>query len=628
MPHSPGFGRVALGCLLLVAGCSGGLQEMLRELDGEPAPRPRPALSTAGPEAAASKLPASPATEKPPAPPPLEPIPERLGTPASSRAKKPIWSMASESYAPQPTDRHALFVASSGPLQGEQVGLICRLGINTKNHGDFDGEADLSVDVSITQGKEVVRCRAGGPEDTMEMWFSVPLVTLEKGAKVRVTSIDRDLVFDDGIERVAATFNGSYPLTAKGRVSQLECRPLGRELVERHLEQPRNVADKALATMEAVRPDLSERYFGLGMGGDSGAWSARSAIENLAGLVGWDDPRVERRVERLAAQEKRIKDELGAAVEAMRGKLEAPADGPTPMADGGIAVRVTSYACGPDVAKKYRKHVAFKTRDEFKERPCVLGFDVVNHTGAPLEVDEFQGRIGPLKNLKMISSAGAQFDVQLFGEVREGKIRPVGFDHRPVVPNGATIRLLAQPVGKADPAAFASPLLLRGLHGGRRTGKPREWTSLSGGAIALRVTDLTCTEKGCVLRAALRRSGSARLAINSFFRRIEPPLWLRLLDPSAFPAPKPGKDKGGYVRPLEDRVKGPYFEPFATFERNVVRPFEKDIELAPGQTVELAFAMKGEPLPGGMDLDKLVLDTSFDEVPSFLRVEPAPAPQP
>src|SRR5690349_10432373 len=129
--------HLTLGCLLLVAGCGGGLQEVPRDLDGEAEPRPRRAVAKAAPQAAAA-----PAIEKPAAPPP-EPVPERLGTPASSRAKKPAWSMYSGEYAPQAPWRAKLFDESSGPLQGEQVGLVCRLGISsTTRHGGFAGLPD------------------------------------------------------------------------------------------------------------------------------------------------------------------------------------------------------------------------------------------------------------------------------------------------------------------------------------------------------------------------------------------------------------------------------------------------------------------------------------------------------
>jgi len=614
--------RFTLGCLLLVAGCRGGV-------DGEDASRPRRAAPTAAPQASAA-----PAIEELKAPPPPpDPVPERLGTPASSRAKRPAWSRYREDYAPQPAGRDKLFNESSGPLQGEQVGLVCRLGISTTNHGRsnlgaFDGMADLSAAVSITQGKEVVKLDALGPEDTKEMWFTVPLVTPEKGAKLRVTSRDRDFFSNDPIESVQATFDGSYPLTAKGRISQLECRPLGRAVVERHLESARIAADEAHAVMEAARPDLSAPSFDMKRSQDQNEEGLRSKLDEMAGLVGWDDPRVVRRVERLAAQQKRMVSDLGAATEAMGQKLPPSADGSTPMADGALAVRVTSYACGPDVAKKYNRAVSERTRDEFKARPCVLAMDVVNRTGAPIEVDGSTDTIGPLGDLYMLSSTGEQFGVEVFGEVREGKVRRLEYEQRAIVPDGATVSLVAHPVGKAELSAFAPPLLLRGFHAGRRTGKPREWMSVAGGAVELRATDLTCRDDGCVLRVQFRLSGRGFLKIDGLLHEIqEPQMRLMLLDPSTFELPKPGKGKGDSGRPLEEGVTKLLFKPFATVERGVVRPFDNYLEVTTlGQTVEIAFEMDGAPLPGGMDLDKLVLDTSFDAVPSFLRVAPPPAP--
>ncbi|UQA56447.1 hypothetical protein [Polyangium aurulentum] len=620
--------RLTVGCLLLVAGCRGGS-------DGKDESRSRRAVPTAAPQASAA-----PAVEAPKAPPPPpEPVPERLGTPASSQAKRPAWSRYREDYAPQPESRDKLFNESSGPLQGEQVGLVCRLGISTENHGHsnlgaFDGMADLSAAVSLTQGKEVVKLDALGPEDTKEMWFTVPLVKPEKGAKLRVASRDRDFLSSEPIESLQATFDGSYPLTAKGRVSQLECRPLGRAVVERHLEIARIAADEAHAVMAAPRPDPLVPSFDVQRPKDQIEGAVRWKLDDMAGLVGWDDPRVVRRVERLVEQQLRMVSELGGATEAMRQKLPPSADGLTPMAEGALAARVTSYACGPDVAKKYNRAVSDRTRDEFRARPCVLGIDVVNRTGAPIEVDGSTDTIGPLGDLTMLSPTGAQFDVEIFGEVREGKVRRLEYEQRAIVPDGATVSLVAHPVGKEELSAFAPPLLLRGMHAGRRTSKPREWLSVAGGSIELRATDLTCRDKDCELRVQLRPTGNARfLKIGGFVHEIEePPMKLMLLDPSTFNLPKPEKGKGDSGRALEEDVTKLLFRPFATVEGGVLQRIENDLEVTtPGQTVEVAFEMDGAPLPGGMDLDKLVLDklvleTSFDPLPSFLRVEPPPAP--
>lgn len=138
----------------------------------------------------------------------------------------------------------------------------------------------------------------------------------------------------------------------------------------------------------------------------------------------------------------------------------------------------------------------------------------------------------------------------------------------------------------------------------------------------MRATELVCTGKRCVLRAEVRRTGKAKVSMNAFFRRFEPSIGFRLLDPADFVIPK----RKSPTWNIEDGIRGPLFQPYARIDQGKLQSFDKDFEFVTGQTITLQFGMTADdPLLRNMDLDKVVLDTWFDPVASFVRIE-APIP--
>lgn len=626
------FLRTGLG-LALVAGmsCGGGASEVHEPFGREPPPAP---FAAAAPTAQAQASAKPTVTAPREAPPPPEPVPDKLGSPSSSLAKRPAFASTS-SFAPQPPNSSALYDEAKAPLKANAVGFVCLVSVKPYQDNQQDGFPDLSVNVTIARGKEKWSLSARGHEDQVSMTFAVPLMELEAGDRVGVSILDRDVLFDDAVETLQTTFKGEFPFSAKGKRSELECRPLERSILEKHLGTPKERADIAIGAYDAVKPSLLGSL-GTGVIGEHLVPTAQAALDDMAGLVGWDDPRVLRRLERIDAIRKRILSETSQQVRALREKLPLPSQNAVEVADGALEVRPSSLSCNPANAKQYKALISLGEADAFAKQPCVLSLEVHNGSGVPIQVDDFYDKIGPWGELRLISSTGALHALALFATVQNGKTKKIEMGNRPVFGPGETFTVLATTRGAGEIAgALDAPFLLRGRYGRRTSAKTKEWTRVAGGAAEVRMTSLECGPNAaaeynanapsfgrttwekppaCVVHAAIRRTGATPVVLGHFFRDTKPIEHIGLFDPASFTPPK--KDRV----PGED-AKGIWLKPFAVLAPDRARPLDKDVEIAQGAIVEIALASDEQPLQAAPDLDKLVLVTDFDEVSSFLRVE-------
>lgn len=630
MAYREGFVRTGLGlALLAMVNCGGSAQEVLSQFGPERMPPPIATATSPAPPQASAK-PAETVVPEPPPPP--EAVPDKLGSPPSSLAKRPSFA-SSSSFAPQPRSSSALYEEAKDPSTANVAGFVCLVSVKPYQDNAPDGFPDLSVDVTVSRGKETWSLSARGGEDRVVMTFAVPLVELRAGDRIAVSIVDRDIVFNDFVEKLQTTFKGEFPLTAKGKKSEIECRPLARSLLEKHLKTPIQRADIAIGTYDAVKPSLTGSL-GTGVIGDYLMSPAQSALEEMAGLVGWDDPRVGRRMERIDAIRQRIQVETSRQAQALRDKLPAPAQNAWPVADGALEVRPSALSCNPANAKQYKALIATSEVEAFAKKPCVLELEIHNRSGVPIQVDDFYDRIGPLGELRLISSTGAVYGLALFATKQNGKSQKLDMDNRPIFGPGETFTVLATPTGGAS-VAFEAPFVLRGEHSRRTTAKTKEWTVVAGGAAEVRMTSIACGPNAgaeynanapsfgrtswekppaCVVHAEIRRLGATPVKLGHFFRDINPIEHIGLFDPASFTPPKKGRVPG------ED-ARGVWLRPFALLGPDKARPLERDVEIAQGATVEIALA-SGEEAPAiAADLDKLILAMDFDEKFSFLRVE-------
>lgn len=302
------------------------------------------ASRAAGTASAASEpeSPSAPAGAAAPAP---DPDPDREpsepGTPQASLRARPSWARLEvlspharkpSQYAPQPTKPLEVFLAAA-PLSGDVARgfVICRF--QSFNKADTFAGDDLHARVTLGKTPEVA---ADGPEDGNLAFVSAPLATLKKGDAVRFETYDRDVFGLSPITASTVTYGGQGLATADHGAA-VECRVLAGESLSGALASRLSAADMAVTKITRRALD--------GSGPDWG-WphaellDAQRSTGDAAALVGWDDPRTRKRVERV--------DAAVAALEAQRpkvfGELYAKA------ADSGsaedLSVRLLEASCG------------------------------------------------------------------------------------------------------------------------------------------------------------------------------------------------------------------------------------------------------------------------------------------
>jgi hypothetical protein len=409
---------------------------------------------------------APPPPEAPPRPPP-EPVPEHLGTPASSLAAAPRWATREDkSYAPQPGGAESLF-NEAAPAGEEAIGVACQFSVGNFRETAFTPAAalaDMTVHASFSgpKGEKRPTLTVWGPEDTNTIYFVLPLASLGKGDEVVAEAIDRNVFSPDFLDRVRAVHKGHFPLAVHGRLATMECRALPRAAIEAHFAKNVPDVEEAIAKVESQKPDLTAAGFALSDLKDGGVADARWAMEYLAGLTGWDDPRVARRVARLDAAEAKIAGAIAAQADALRAKLPAPADSPTENLAGMLQVRSEEVACGPEVLKKYARYAGIGVEEDFRKTQCMVRVHLTNVSAEALKIDAFFGRIDPIGSMTLISKSGGRFPFMPFGEIVKDKPRRLQSD-QPLAP-GKSITLLAAVGSSPGNAPPDAPMLLRVSH--------------------------------------------------------------------------------------------------------------------------------------------------------------------
>lgn len=243
-------------------------------------------------------------TQPPPLPipddPSLVPVDESApppGTPASSLRARPPWGKldrvrtSSETvteYAPQLEKPLEVFMAAA-PF-GDAVDralVVCR--VQTFAKADTFAGDDLHVRVAVGATPLVAN---DGPEDANLAFVTAPLATLHKGEPVRFEVYDRDVFGLQPIAKPQLTWNGG-PLTALDSAATIECRQLSGDplvkLTSLHAAAADQSANRVRKTkLDGRAPDWGWPAIEIGV--------ARRSVADVAGLVGWDDARVRKRI--------------------------------------------------------------------------------------------------------------------------------------------------------------------------------------------------------------------------------------------------------------------------------------------------------------------------------------------
>lgn len=259
------------------------------------------APSGAGPHAQVEPL--APGPDGPPA---------HYTTLAESAAKRPSWwALRRARDAPDSPSREALEAALAPAAPGAQ-----RL-------------AFVACVVSYAKGTDVVPLNEGADlYGTLRLgarthsfsggWFSVPLSSIALGERVSVTANDSDLLFDDALGSVSTTYQGKVPFEAKSGPLSLRCGVLEparfEPLVASHLRAADLAIEKAI---EGLRFDREQWDWGAKL---SGLPRAEDAVDEVAALVGFADPRVLRRVDWLERARAHLDRQAIPVVEALRAR--------------------------------------------------------------------------------------------------------------------------------------------------------------------------------------------------------------------------------------------------------------------------------------------------------------------
>jgi hypothetical protein len=150
------------------------------------------------------------------------------------------------------------------------------------------GAADMNVRVTLDKDAEIVE---RGPEDNAHVHVSVPLVDCSARKRWRLHLMDRDggESYDDmGTTHVTPPF----PSKKKDAVADVVCRAVAGESVESELQEALASTDE---TLEGIVEDMKVDPADSTLGVQPVLSRMQRAVNDLAGWVGWADPRVIRR---------------------------------------------------------------------------------------------------------------------------------------------------------------------------------------------------------------------------------------------------------------------------------------------------------------------------------------------
>jgi hypothetical protein len=372
-------------CTLIVSACGSGRPIYLGPPAEELEPAP-PASAPSGPSAS------GPSKQK---------VPDQLGTPAQSRAAAPQWWLSETifgfgkqpGYAPEmPTWERGVVkalendadVSGFHPTLSRQT-LVCWVAVDYSENRTLlyrYNKADLVVAATFGEGRSIV---SHGPEDAGQASFVLPLVELKQGEALTLGIADRNFLSFVKIGKENFSYGGNLPWAFKGKTMRGECRGVSRNLMERRLNELAAKSDGDLRKQDGCKPNPRMQRFGRDCLTKS---LTRMRFQALAALVGWDDPRVKRRVARDLEQRETFQRELTTALS----KEWENAAGTDRVETPGILIRPVKQTCGLNTLKGLRVVGGPSEPGAL----CELVVEVTNRTGAPIEV--WSDQIGAVRN--------------------------------------------------------------------------------------------------------------------------------------------------------------------------------------------------------------------------------------
>jgi hypothetical protein len=401
--------------------------------------------------------------------------PEHLGTVEASAKARPPWPgyagatgrpQRSAPYAPQPTASEGellLAALAKGPelhTEAEGALVVCRVRYSGNPDQGFKALAgatapDLDVELSLTPG--LPQLTLHGPEDRHEMFLALPLMTLKKTGHLRLHVYDRDELGRDDLGEVGMDA-AAWPTRATRGDLTADCAAADREQVEVALTKALTEADKALSAL-GNDPQIMPADPTFGVGGTEGALAR--AVEPAARLVGWADPRVQRRL----TWAERVR---GALLEQARAQIEADWAKASHEADvftGSTKLRTEVLAFSCAVAPKLGSAVQFQlSPEERQQQLCEISVSVRNVGPESVHAKAFFGDFFPMGWKPVLALAdGTTTPARLVGikkgeaeEAEDGSVDPT---------EQAVLRFIANATAGQDGATKARLFIAHGAGG-------------------------------------------------------------------------------------------------------------------------------------------------------------------
>ncbi|MFO0554450.1 MAG: hypothetical protein U0271_39070 [Polyangiaceae bacterium] len=263
----------------------------------------------------------------------------------ASKDARPSWSRT-DRYAPAMMHDVDLFAEAKAEVRADKLRdalIVCRM-TTTRNADVFTaGELFGTLSVGALPRHEYENAKG-------YLVVSFPLAALDRGASISIGVTDKDIIFDDSLGGVTLKYAGVLPLSGASNGVSLECRGLLRQAVEALAAEAMSSADKAVRQASAdYEVDAAEFDWGFT---NTGVLSAKTAVEDLAALLGWADPRVARRLAWLEAVFARVEREIASVAASIA--AGAPSEAALPFAGRASTaprVRMTGYECGAGAAE-------------------------------------------------------------------------------------------------------------------------------------------------------------------------------------------------------------------------------------------------------------------------------------
>jgi len=305
---------------------------------------------------------------------------EREADLAARRRYAPDWAAPREAgsgfHVPQIAAPYALFETLQ-PSQAESVEgglLLCHVVVTGTGWDTFAGP-DLLTEVTIGRSG---RLDAWGGEDTYSQTLSAPQVRIARGDLVKMAVWDRDVTTTERIGHAEALYEGNLPFTLHEEDFDGTCFVVGSEVVEERLPARIQTAEEKLEAFgAALNPVPESPYWGYPL---SEVSDAQAAVIDVAGHVGWADPRTRALMKRYDTAQKRwnrlVKESIAKTREGLprRGKK-------VKLDDGEWTVRVAEVSCSASAKGRWTD----QQPSDVETNPCFVTLEV-ERIGEALEV--------------------------------------------------------------------------------------------------------------------------------------------------------------------------------------------------------------------------------------------------